>query len=150
MEDKANNQPKQYVVFKLGKEDYGLDIHKVTTIEKILPITRVPKSPNFIAGVINLRGEIVPIMDLSKRFNLAAVQETDEARIVIMKVGEDSLGIIVDEVDDVLALNQEDIENVANYSSELSMNYVLGVGKVDDRIITLLNISKLSEINDSD
>lgn len=149
MDEAKDFQGKQYVVFKLGKEDYGLDIHNVTTIEKIMITARVPRTPQFIKGVINLRGEIVPIMNLAERFNLVVADETEETRVIIVNVGELYLGIIVEEVEDVLYLKKDAIENVSNYSSELSTDYILGVGKVEDRIITLLNLEKLLDINEA-
>lgn len=150
MEAKVSTESRQYVVFKLGKEDYGLDIQKVTTIERIMPAARVPKTPDFIKGVINLRGEIVPVMDLRTKFGLPPVEETEETRIIILKFNDISFGIVVDEVDEVLQLTEESIENVSNFTNDLSMDYILGVGKVDNRIVTLLNLEKLSDINEAE
>ena len=150
MDDKKDVQGKQFAVLKLGSEDYGLDIQNITTIEKMMHTARVPKTPCFIKGVINLRGEIIPVMDLSARFNLPEFIETEETRIIILKIGESSLGIIVGEVEDVLYLTQDSIESVSNYSSDLSMDFILGVGKVDERIITLLNVEKLADFIDTD
>lgn len=140
---------KQYVVFLLGKENYGVEIHSVTTIEKMLPYARVPKTPDYIKGVINLRGEIVPIMDIRTRFGIEISEETEETRVIIIKINDISLGIIVDEVDEVLDLNEEAIENVANFTNDLSMDYILGVGKIDGKIVTLLNIEKLADISNN-
>ncbi len=140
---------KQYVVFLLGKENYGVEIHSVTTIEKMLPYARVPKTPDYIKGVINLRGEIVPIMDIRTRFGMEVSEETEETRVIIIKINDISLGIIVDEVDEVLDLNEEAIENVANFTNDLSMDYILGVGKIDGKIVTLLNIEKLADISNN-
>ncbi len=140
---------KQYVVFLLGKENYGVEIHSVTTIEKMLPYARVPKTPDYIKGVINLRGEIVPIMDIRTRFGMEISEETEETRVIIIKINDISLGIIVDEVDEVLDLNEEAIENVANFTNDLSMDYILGVGKIDGKIVTLLNIEKLADISNN-
>lgn len=140
---------KQYVVFLLGKENYGVDIQKVTTIEKIMPFARVPKTPDYIKGVINLRGEIVPVMDLRIKFGMEYREETEETRVIIIKINDISLGIIVDEVDEVLNLSEESIENLSNFSNDLSMDYILGVGKVDGRIVTLLNIEKIAEVSEN-
>ncbi|NLD49827.1 MAG: chemotaxis protein CheW [Clostridiaceae bacterium] len=149
MVEAKDAQGKQYVVFRLGNEDYALDIHSVTTIEKPMIVARVPRTPHFIKGVINLRGEIVPVMELSIRFNLTPAPESEETRIVIVKVGEASLGLVVDEVEDVLYLSKDSIENVSNYSTDLSMDFITGVGKVNDRVITILNLEKLIEFNES-
>lgn len=146
MEEAVKNDLKQFVVFKLGKEEYGVDIQKITIIEKMLPITRVPKTPDFIKGVINLRGEIIPIMDLRRRFNLPEVEETEDTRIIIIKIEDVSVGMIVDAVAETIQLDDDSIENVTNFSNDISMDYILGVGKGDERIITLLNLEKLVRI----
>lgn len=146
MEDIKRVERKQYVVFTLGKEEYGVDIKKVTTIERVMHTARVPKAPIFIKGVINLRGEIIPIMDLRLRFNLPVKEETDDTRIIIVKIEEMPIGIIVDSVAEVLELTEDSIENITNFSNDLSIDYLLGVGKVNDRIVTLLNIEKLLKI----
>jgi purine-binding chemotaxis protein CheW len=144
---KTTQNHAQFVVFKLGENDYGIDITKVITIEKVLPIARVPKTPSFIKGVINLRGEIVPVMDVRKRFGMDVTEETDETRIIILKVQDIQFGVIVDEVDEVLTLEQEDIENVSNTKSDITMEYVAGVGKLDQRFVILLYPDKLSDMN---
>lgn len=140
---------KQYVVFLLGKENYGVDIQKVTTIEKIMPFARVPKTPDYIKGVTNLRGEIVPVMDLRIKFGMEHREETEETRVIIIKINDISLGLIVDEVDEVLNLSEESIENFTNFTNDLSMDYILGVGKVNGRIVTLLNIEKIAEVSEN-
>jgi len=137
----------QFVVFVLSDEGYGLDIQMVNTIEKMIPITRVPKTPSFIKGVINLRGDIVPIMDLKERFGLAMTEETEETRIIIVKFEDIQMGVIVDEVKEVIYINEEQIESTTSLAKEGLMENVLGAGKVDDRVITLLNIEKLVNIS---
>lgn len=137
----------QFVVFVLSDEEYGLDIQIVNTIEKMIPITRVPKTPKFIKGVINLRGDIVPIMDLKERFGLPQIEETEETRIIIVKFEDVQMGIIVDEVKEVIYINEEQIESTTSLVKEGLMENVLGAGKVDNRVITLLNIEKLVNIS---
>jgi purine-binding chemotaxis protein CheW len=135
---------KQFLIFRLAKEEYGVDIRTVTTIiENDMPITRVPRTPDYIKGVINLRGEIVPILDLRKKFNLPDAETTSEARIIIVKIDDMAIGFIVDSVAEVIQLAEESIETVSNFSSDLSLDYISGVGKVDGRIVTLLNLEKL-------
>ncbi|MCR4434476.1 MAG: chemotaxis protein CheW [Clostridiales bacterium] len=148
MDGIASSDAKQFVVFKLGKEEYGLDIQKVTTIEKMMTIARVPKTVNYIKGVINLRGEIIPIMDLRTRFKMAGIEETDETRIIIIKIDDIVVGMIVDAVVEVVQLQEDSIEGVNNFSSDISMDYIHGVGKADGRIITLLNLEKLIKIGE--
>lgn len=135
---------KQFLVFKLDREEFGIDIKLITTIiEKDMSIARVPDTPDFISGVINLRGEIVPIMDLRRRFGLPSVEDTESTRIIIVKIDDIVLGIIVDQVTEVIQLNDDSIENVTNFSSDLSMDYIFGVGKINDRIVTILKLDKL-------
>lgn len=148
MGDIVSGDNKQFVVFKLGREEYGVDIQKVTTIEKMMTIARVPKTVNFIKGVINLRGEIIPIMDLRTRFNLPAIGETDDTRIIIFKIDDIVTGMVVDAVAEVIQLSDDSIESINSFSNDISMDYIYGVGKVDDRIVTLLNLEKLIKISD--
>lgn len=144
MDDNRNAELKQYLVFKIENEEYGVDIRKIVTIiEKDLPIARVPKTPDYIKGVINLRGEILPIMDLRLRFNLPEVEATEETRVIILKIKDISIGLIVDSVAEVVKLNEESTENVSEFSSMLSKNYIQGLGKVNGRIITILNLKEL-------
>lgn len=135
----------QFVVFRLGKEEYGIDIHKVTTIERMTCITRVPKTAEFVEGVMSLRGEIVPVIDLRKRFNLPKVDDTDESRIIVFKVEDVVLGMIVDMVTEVVSIPIENMEGVSSLANDHLANYVYGVGKIGDRIITLLNLESLIE-----
>lgn len=146
MEGKSSFDSRQFVIFKLDKEEYGVDIKKVTTIERLIAIARVPKTPDYIKGVINLRGEIVPIIDLRKKFELDTVEENDDTRIIILKIGEISAGIIVDSVSEVTQLTEESIESASNFSSGHALDYILGVGKLNNRIITLLDLEKLVKI----
>ncbi|MGI6778692.1 MAG: chemotaxis protein CheW [Acetivibrionales bacterium] len=150
MEASVGTDSRQYLVFKLGNEEYGLDIRKVTTIiEKNMIIARVPQTPDFIKGVINLRGEIIPVMDLRKRFDLPQVDDTEDTRIIIIKVEEIALGLIVDSVSEVIELSDDSIENIASFSNELSMDYVFGAAKLQNRIVTLINLDKLIILQDS-
>lgn len=148
MEAALNSEFKKFLVFHLGREEYGVDIQKVTTIiEKDMVIARVPKTPDYIKGVINLRGEIIPIMDLRKKLNLSAVDDTEDTRIIIVKVDEIVMGMIVDSVAEVIELDEGSIENITSFSNDLSMEHISGVGKVDERIITILNSEKLIGIS---
>jgi purine-binding chemotaxis protein CheW len=146
MEATVGIETRQFVVFRLQDEEYGIDIQKVNTIEQVKPTARVPKTPKYINGVLNLRGEIVPIMDLRARFNLPRIEETEDTRIIIINTDGISLGMIVDSVTEVLQLTGESIDNVSDFNKELSYNYIFGVGKIEDRIVTLLNIEELARI----
>ena len=138
---------RQFLIFRLAEEEYGVDIQKVTTIiEKDMLISRVPRTPDYIKGVINLRGEIVPIMDMRCRFGLPPVEDTEETRIIIIKIEDIALGLVVDSVAEVITLGEDAIENVSTLSADLSNDYLLGVGKVDKRIVTLLNLEKMIKL----
>lgn len=146
MENVSNQEIKQFIVFKLGSEEYGIDILHVQNIERVLSIARVPKAPFFIKGVINLRGEIIPVMSLRLKFNLEADEFTDDTRIIIVRIDDSQIGMIVDEVKEVLQLSTDSIENVQGVSgitSDIHLNFIQGVGKVNNNIVTLLNIKNL-------
>lgn len=148
MADHDVNEVKKFLIFKLGNEEYGIDIHKITTIiEKEMSIARVPGTPLFLKGVINLRGEIIPVMSLRLKFGLPEDTYSDDTRIIIIKLDEISVGIIVDSVAEVLELDEESTESIANIAGDLSLDYLTGVGKANGRIITLLNLEKLITLN---
>jgi purine-binding chemotaxis protein CheW len=147
METNISASLKQFVTFKLDREEYGVDIQNVSIIEKMMPITRVPKTPAYIKGVINLRGEIVPVMDLRARFDLPLSEETDDTRIIIIKVEEVIFGFIVDAVSEVLQLEGNAIESTSSLKENANIDFIYGIGKVDERIVILLNLERLSKIN---
>lgn len=136
---------KQYVVFQLHEEAYGLDIQSVQGIERMIKIARVPKAPNCIEGVMNLRGEIIPIMNLRNRFEIDDKEYDDHTRIIIVRLDDSQIGLIVDEVKEVLELREDEIENVQIIDEKINLNYISGVGKTKEgsKVITLLNLQTL-------
>lgn len=138
MEDKF-----ELVVFKLGQEEYAVDIHYVQEIVKLLDITRVPKAPNFVEGVVNLRGSIIPVMNLRKRFGLPPAENNDNNKIMMLKVNEIVVGIIVDGVSEVLHLPFSAIEPPPKVIGNANEDYLEGVGKLDDRLFMLLDLNKI-------
>jgi purine-binding chemotaxis protein CheW len=150
MADNNTAAAKRYLVFRLGDEEFGIDINKITTIiEKDMNIARVPKLPPFLKGVINLRGEIVPVISLRLRFDIPEDVFDSETRIIIVKMDEISAGLIVDSVAEVIELDEESTESIANIAGELSVDYITGVGKAGDRIITLLNLEQLVSLKEN-
>ncbi len=139
-------ETKQFIVFSLGEERFGIDSLKITTIDRMKTITRVPKTPSYIKGVINLRGDIIPVMDLRLKFNLPVAEETEETRIIILKLEEVSIGVIVDQVLQTIQLGGEAIESAASLMNSTIADYIFGIGKVDGEIVTLLNFDKLVKI----
>jgi len=133
----------QLVVFKLGREEYGVSILQVQEIKRMTEITRVPHTPDYIKGVINLRGSVLPVLDLRRRLNLLSKEDTDDTRIIIVKVEEITVGMIVDSVSEVTALSQENIESPNSVVGGISANYLSGVGKQDDRLLILLDLAEL-------
>nr|WP_302595233.1 chemotaxis protein CheW [uncultured Cellulosilyticum sp.] len=135
----------QYIVFKLGEQSYGIDIQSVQIIEKMKAVMRVPKAPYCVKGVMNLRGEIIPVVSLRDQFGLEKVEYTDKTRIIIVKIEDAMVGIIVDEVKEVIEIEETQIENVQNIQGKMKVNHILGVGKVEDNIVTLLNLPNIIE-----
>jgi purine-binding chemotaxis protein CheW len=134
---------RQFVEFKLGEEEYGVDILQVKTIERMMPITRVPKAPPFVEGVINLRGEVVPIIDLKKRFDLPATDVTDNTRILIVTVEDLTVGMIVDSATEVIQLPQDAIEPAPTIVGGIDSSFLEGVGKLNGKLLILLNLAKV-------
>lgn len=136
----------QVVAFKLGQEEYAVDVLNVQEIERLLRITRVPRTQDYIEGVINLRGNIVPVMNLHKRFSLESHGADEEKRIIVFQFDYVQVGIIVDEVSEVLRLNVNDIEETTDVYSNLKMEHIKGIAKIDDRLLILLDLLKILEV----
>ncbi len=134
---------KQFVIFKLGDEEYGVNILQVKTIERLMEITRVPKAPDFVEGVINLRGEVVPVIDLRKRFELPERTNTDNTRIIIVSIEGITVGMIVDSATEVLQISEESIDPAPSIIGSIDSDYIDGVGKIDGRLLILLNLKKV-------
>lgn len=137
---------KQFVVFKLDDEEYGIDILRVKTIEKMSEITRVPKTSSYVKGVINLRGEIVPIIDLKERFNLGESALTENTRIIIVYYDETIVGLIVDSATEVIDIDNEFIEEPPESIDSIESGNVYGIGKLEERIVILLDVQMILNI----
>ncbi|QEH69587.1 chemotaxis protein CheW [Cellulosilyticum sp. ST5] len=133
----------QFIVFKLDTQLFGIDIQNVQIIEKMKSIMRVPKVPACVKGVMNLRGEIIPVISLREQFELEHLDYTDKTRIVIVKLEDAMVGIIVDEVKEVIEIANDQIEAVQNIQGKMKTSHILGVGKVEENIVTLLNLSNI-------
>ena len=127
------------IIFKLGREEYGMDILKVQEIKRMMSITRVPSTPAFIKGVINLRGSVLPVIDLRTRLGLFEAELTEAARIIVVLVNEGVVGFIVDEVVEVTTINPQNVEAVQTLSNGLSAEYISGIAKADARLYIMLN-----------
>jgi len=131
----------QFIVIQMGNEQYGIDIKYVENIVRMQHVTRVPKVAPYIKGVINLRGEVIPIMDLRCKMELPAIENTNSTRVIIVKLEQQGVvGLIVDEVKEVVTLLVEDIEKVS-YDKEDSNMFLMGVGKHNDSLISILDLN---------
>ena len=132
----------QVVAFKLRKEEYGFNILNVQEIKGLTDITRVPFASDFIKGVINLRGSVLPVIDLKKRLGLQETEYTENTRIVIVKVDEVSVGMIVDAVTEVITLDGAHVDTSKAVDNE-SSRFITGIGKLDDRLIIMLDLGAI-------
>lgn len=148
MEDnKIDVQSTQYIVINFGIEQFGIDIKYVDNIVRMQKITRVPKAPKYFRGVINLRGEIVPIMSIRRKFELDDDVITDKTRIIILKPEQhEPIGIIVDQVKEVLSLEDDSIEKVHSDQKDEKAKYINAVGKYNGNLISILNISGVIDV----
>ena len=142
VEVNSSIESKQYIVVKIGNEQYGIDIQYIDNIIRMQRITRVPKAQNYFKGVINLRGDIVPVMSLRLRFHLEADEYTNSTRIIILKLEPQyAVGVIVDEVKEVITISDSLIEKMNTNGVDENSIYLTGVGKHEDNLISILNIS---------
>lgn len=148
MARKVIEKPKeevQLVVFRLRDEEFGVEIGQVREIVRIPEITKVPEAPGFIEGVINLRGEVIGVVDLAKEFELPVLPKLEKsARIVVAEVDEKTFGMIVDEVPEVIKIPKDQIEAAPEMvQSKIKRDYIKGVAKVSDRLLILLDLTKI-------
>ncbi|MBI5813977.1 MAG: purine-binding chemotaxis protein CheW [Nitrospinae bacterium] len=133
----------KYLTFVLGEEEYGLDITKVKEIMGVMDITHIPKTPPFIKGVINLRGKVIPVIDLRLKFGMEEAEYTRETVFIVVEVAGVQMGIIVDTVREVLDIHGTDIEAPPQFGSRLNTDFILGMGKVQGKVKILLDIDKV-------
>lgn len=138
----------KYLTFGLAGEHYGLEILRVQEIVGMLPVTRVPRLPSYVAGVVNLRGRVVPVVDLRMAFGLDAAEHTERTCIIVVRVERANgtaavMGVLVDDVSDVVALPAEQIEETPEFGTSLDTSFITGVGRAADRVILLLDIDRV-------
>lgn len=132
------------IVFALAHEEYGVEVEKVRTIERMQPMTRVPKTPEFVRGVINLRGVVTPVIDLRGRFGFPESEFTDSSRIIIVAVNDIEVGLIVDSANDVIDVDTDNIEDPPEIVGGIKAKYLQGIAKVgDSRLLILLNLQEV-------
>ncbi len=137
----TGNDSKQYIVVTLGNEQFGINIQYVDNIVRMQRITRVPKAQSYFKGVINIRGEIIPVMSLRLKFSLEPDEITNATRILIIKLEpQAAIGIIVDEVKEVVTIEDKSVDKISGSTSDEKASYLVGVGKHGDGLISLLNL----------
>jgi purine-binding chemotaxis protein CheW len=132
----------QLVSFNLGNEEYAVDILKVQEINRMVDITTIPNAPGYVEGVINLRGKVIPVINLRKKFGFDLKEMDSHSRIIVVDVGK-TVGLIVDSVSEVLRLSSETVEPPPPMTGNGSAEYILGIGKLQDRLLILLDIDSL-------
>lgn len=133
----------QLVTFKIADEEFGVDILRVQEIIRMMPITKVPNAPPFVEGVINLRGKVIPIIDMRRRFGMAANAHDEQTRITVMDLQGQVVGFVVDAVREVLRIKESTVEAPPQVVAGIGSEYLKGVGKLDDRLLILLDLDKL-------
>ncbi len=138
----------EFLTFTLGKEEYGIEILKVQEIRSYEHVTTIANAPEFIKGVVNLRGIIVPIVDMRIKFNLGNADYTQFTVVIILNVAGRVVGMVVDSVSDVISLGAEQIRPAPDFSSSFDIKYITGLGTVDERLLILVDIEKLMSGSD--
>ena len=146
----GNEMGGKFLTFFIGDEEYGLEILSVHEIIGIMDVTAVPRTPRHILGVINLRGKIIPILELRLKFGLPSIESTEETCIIVVQCGAVQMGIVVDKVSEVLDIPSEDIEDAPSFGESVNTDYILGIGKSDDNVKLLLDIDKIISSKDMD
>lgn len=144
----------KYLTFSLADEEYGICILKIKEIIGMMPITSVPRTPDFVRGVINLRGKVIPVIDLRLRFSMAEKEYTDRTCIVVVEIGAHAMdmviGIVVDSVSEVLNIKNDEIEDTPAFGTSLNTEYILGMAKVDGGVKILLDIDTVLSSEEMD
>jgi len=145
---KQDNELLQLVTFGIGEEEFGIDILKVQEIIRTMAITKVPNSPPYVEGVINLRGKVIPVIDLRSRFNMEYRAHDSHTRIIVIELHGMIIGFVVDEVSEVLRIQSNTVEPPPPVVSGIESEYIKGVGKLDDRLLILLDLEKLIPVEE--
>lgn len=137
----------KYLTFSLDNEQYGIGILKIKEIIGMIPITPVPRTPEYVKGVVNLRGKVIPVIDLRQRFSMGAVDTTDRTCIIVVEVESQSgtvlMGILVDSVSEVLNIKEDEIEDTPTFGTQVETDYILGMAKMDGGVKILLDIDSV-------
>jgi purine-binding chemotaxis protein CheW len=133
----------KYLTFVLAEEEYGLEILKVREIVGLMDITAVPRTPPFVKGVINLRGKVIPVVDLRLKFGMPGTDATEETCIIVVDVGTVEMGIVVDKVSEVMNIQADQIQDTPSFGVSVDTNFILGIGNAGGKVTILLDISRV-------
>lgn len=147
---KQDDELLQLVTFSIGEEEFGVNILKVQEINRTMEITKVPRAPNFVEGVINLRGKVIPIIDLRSRFGLASKPEDKDTRIIVIEINNVIVGFVVDAVSEVLRIPASTVEPPPPVVAGVESDYISAVGKLKDRLLIMLDLDKILTTEDID
>ena len=136
-------QDNKYLTFQLGQENYAIPILKIKEIIGMMAITQVPRLPEFMKGVINLRGKIIPVIDLRLKFGLEEKDYNERTSIIVMELGNTTSGMVVDTVDEVIDIEPSDIEPPPQYGNDIDQAFLSGMGKIGENVVMLLNVDKI-------
>ncbi len=139
----SGNDTMQIISFSIGSDDYALGIEKVLEVIRIEEIQKLPKAPDFLKGIINLRGEVIPVVDLRQRLEEKQIEEKKLKRTIVVKVEDKKVGMIVDKVSKVIRISQKDVKQSVNFSTMIDNNYVQGVVTLDGKMIIIIDIEKV-------
>lgn len=146
-DERSAGREGKYLTFSLDEEEYGIGILKIKEIIGMMPITGVPQTPGFVKGVVNLRGKVIPVVDLRLRFGIDAMAYNERTCIIVVEIGVRGMhvviGIVVDSVSEVLNIKEEDIEDTPTFGTELNTKYILGMAKMEGAVKILLDIDEV-------
>jgi len=148
MKTATSEAPSEFLTFRLGEEEYGVDILKVQEIRGYDSVTRIPDAPDFIKGVINLRGTIVPVVDMRIKFRLGKAEYNEFTVMIILNVAGRVVGMVVDSVSDVMQLGAEQLRPAPEIAGALSTKFITGIGVLDERMLILVDIERLMSSQD--
>lgn len=141
--ERAGDDLCQFVICRIGNEEFAVDVLSVQEINRIVEVTRVPKTPHYVEGVINLRGRIIPVLDLRKLFGLTGAKQTTQTRIVVVSVQARLVGLVVDSVEEVLRVPKSAIEPPPSVGTMAGAEFTQGVGRIEDRLLILVDLNRL-------
>lgn len=146
-EDSAYGKSEKHLTFQLAGEQYGVDILKVREIIGMMDITKVPRTAVYVRGVINLRGKVIPVIDLREKFGMESIEDTDQTCIIVVEIYYENnslqMGIVVDTVSEVLDINAADIEDTPSFGTDVETDFIKGIAKAKDGVKILLDIEKV-------